>query len=428
MPETSGINAGGGIQNVGSDLSHKVQYESYHTDKKHNAIKLHLGEVVHGTIIEVVTDKEAIVRLPIGTLSAELKGKLKKGDSLFFKVEELEPSLILKIHSVSVRIDNKELSIKEIIRILNLNESTFVRTIIGYLKSKINNIQRNEVILLYNNFMKMKNIIDRNLSVESLLESLYLILKSKIKISENIFSKIQPFFLNISFFNKDFMNLISSMSLLPTEFAEQLDEFFKILANQKIPIKEKFILLNALKTDTPKQNNLYSLLNGIIDFFKEKPQQGDLKNLVKSIKNMQSFLESQAINNLILSNLQNQFYFILPYMKAGHINFVKILFSSPTSKSERVKKLHFSFKIITENLDEVLVKGNSFKKQLNAGLYVQNDDIKDYLSKDLQLLKQELINDSFLVQSLLVANVSDKDIIGLETNKPNSGKGFSVVI
>lgn len=428
MPETSGINAGGGIQNVGSKFSHEIKYESYRTNKKHNAVKLHLGEVVHGNIIEVISNKEAIVRLPIGTLSAELKGNLKKDDSLFFLVEELEPSLILKIHSVSVRIDGKELSIKEIIRILNLKDNPFTKSAIEFLKTKKNTIQRNEVILLNNNFNKIKNLINNNLRLNNLLESLYLILKANIKISNNIFSKIQPFFLNIDFFNKDFQNLISSIPLLPKELSDQISEFSNKLTDNSISIKEKFLLLNALKIDLPNKKSLYNILNELSEFLKKKPQSGEFKTLVKSIENIQSFLDSQAINNFILSNLQNQFYFVLPYIKQGKISFVKILFSYPKDKTGKTKKLHFSFEIITENLDTILVKGSSYNKQLNTGIYVKTDDIKDYLSKDLELLKRQLVNDSFLVQSLIIANVNDKDITGLENNKPSSNKGFSVVI
>ena len=91
-----------------------------HEHRESKFISLRVGEIVQGSIIEVYSDKEVLVKLPIGTMTATLMGKLKKGDALFFRVMEIDPGLVLRIYAVGTRVKSKENTTEELVRILDL--------------------------------------------------------------------------------------------------------------------------------------------------------------------------------------------------------------------------------------------------------------------------------------------------------------------
>ena len=119
------ISVGEPLHNVLSgDLrssGHKYQQKS----KSKTPSKLHIGEILKGEILETHEYGIATVKLPIGILKAQLAGNLRKGDELIFFVQQVEPSLILKIHSLAPTKSGKELDIREIIRILDLSDNSF---------------------------------------------------------------------------------------------------------------------------------------------------------------------------------------------------------------------------------------------------------------------------------------------------------------
>lgn len=183
--------------------------------------KLKVGEIVLGTIIEILDKDVARVKLPMGVFSAVLHNRLKSGDTLFLYVAEIEPQLVLRVHSVSTTVAGNLRGSPEIIRILDLPEKPIVNDIINFLLPKKSTILRSEVL----NFLN------------------YL---EQLEFNENIHSKtayFQSIFTFLILLNKD----ISLVKRFCDVFLP-LEELFKFL----LPSINKFELfkLYPLKTET----------------------------------------------------------------------------------------------------------------------------------------------------------------------------------
>lgn len=109
-----------GITNVGERPLGSYYAYSNKQHKPPQITQLKAGEIVLGTVLDNPEFSIAPVRLPQGIFRAQLQGNLRKGDSLFFIVHETLPSLMLKIHSVSIIKNGETLSPQEIVRILDI--------------------------------------------------------------------------------------------------------------------------------------------------------------------------------------------------------------------------------------------------------------------------------------------------------------------
>lgn len=114
-------------------------------------IPFRIGEIIQGRVQQVFSQSEVAIDLPNGRFVAEVNGKFKAGDTLFFEVQGTEPSLILRIHSVFSKIKESLHPISEIIRLLNLPANKIFLAVVDNLKSTNSIIVRNDVLLLANN-------------------------------------------------------------------------------------------------------------------------------------------------------------------------------------------------------------------------------------------------------------------------------------
>ena len=147
----------GGAPEISSDLPR--QQKDYFVPsyaKKEPASKLYLGEVVQGVIIEIPSLKEAIVRLPNGTFRAELKGNLKPGDTLFFKVAEVSPSLVLKIWAAPSVVSKVQIQTKELVRILDLPENDDIYELIETYRVKKSTVYRDDILMIYRAYVNLQ--------------------------------------------------------------------------------------------------------------------------------------------------------------------------------------------------------------------------------------------------------------------------------
>ncbi|GEM_PF-3355527 len=125
--------------------------------------KLKVGEVVLGTVLEIIDKEIAKVKLPMGTFTALLHSKLRTGDILFFYVAEVEPQLVLLVHSVSTSSSGKLRPHTEIARVLNLPENQRILEIIEFLSVKKTTILRTEVL----NFSNILDNLNFNENIHS---------------------------------------------------------------------------------------------------------------------------------------------------------------------------------------------------------------------------------------------------------------------
>lgn len=283
------INGYGNSKNNSNFLMNKKRNHNFTNSLKTN-------EIIRGRVLDVYEDNIALVQLPTGTFKCEIAGHLAVGDTLFFQVLSIEPSLVLKIHSVATTHNNATSSSAEIIRILDLPVTILSGRLIDYLKSTENIIKRDDFFEIY----KVLGDIDKN--------------------------ELKTFQLNDIFATLDFM--------IKNSFLNDI----KIYNYVKYYFLDYNKLLNILKQSNT-ENNLIKLLfannNNTIKIF--------IKYLLDKNFNIQQILYEIASKNSLLFQTLSAFL-IVPIVKIK-------------SKSNKVSLLYyiddkFTIEPLTQNDNE----------------------------------------------------------------------------
>lgn len=170
------------------DTSNKILTESYSSrgdrylpatygQKKKASVKLRKGEIVLGQILEKVSDEIFKIKLPNGIFRAVIHPNLRQGDKLYFLIKEIDPSLVISVHSTDLIFDNKKVNSDEIIRVLDLAYSDNIRNIINEYSLRVNRLSRHvivDVTSLANEYRDKKKQYNLTHSIEFILLELYL--------------------------------------------------------------------------------------------------------------------------------------------------------------------------------------------------------------------------------------------------------------
>lgn len=225
-----------------------VSYSHSHIKPK-PPLKFRAGEIVKGVIISIHEAGFAEVRLPNGTFTAEIKGRLKAGDSLFFLVKAVNPGLVLTIHSVSYSISGKDLELKDIIRVLDLPESQASNEIVEYLKTKNSTILRQDCINIYSVLTKLDKNAFKYRRLREYILAAYYILNSGFDESPGSVGALAPLF-------TDLFELKKNMNELRKH--ESVDSFLKNIFNRENKLNKATLFCSDNRIENT--NNLAALL------------------------------------------------------------------------------------------------------------------------------------------------------------------------
>jgi hypothetical protein len=201
------------VNKFNSEERRKGNYFFHKQTPEKSPNKLRIGEIVKGTILDTHFANIATVKLPIGTLKAELNGSLEKGDTLFFIVQEVEPSLILKIYSLQVIQDKKVLDTAEIIRILDVPNNKFFNKLIDHIKLRRTIIVRDEISACFENFSLIKNVDYQKLPASTLFDTLLFFSELGIQFSLFAFNQMKFAFYSTNNIEKLINSLYDYISL-----------------------------------------------------------------------------------------------------------------------------------------------------------------------------------------------------------------------
>jgi hypothetical protein len=232
MDLTPGIT--GGIKEVGIGSNSSGFYYYSINKKKNNPqfAKLHQGEIIQGLIIDIPEPEFADVRIPIGIFKAKLHGNLRQGDEMFFKVEEVQPALVLKIYSVSSFYKGEERATEEIMRMLDIPHKPEWMLIINIYKKMKPNIIRDEILHIIKGFSLISDDLYQNIEDEVLIKTLMFFLDSENEINDaNIKIFIKYFSINITYkqsidnIKKDIHSFPEKIMKTILNYFTKLDEF-----------------------------------------------------------------------------------------------------------------------------------------------------------------------------------------------------------
>ncbi len=170
----------GGLERTGQGgASYSGYYAPFRQkpSKKQEPQKLKQGEIVVGTVIEIIDKETAKIKLPMGTFSAVLHNKLIAGDTLFLLVAETTPSLVLRVHSITSFSGGKRRETKDAIRMLDVPDSIYLDDVIDYLIEKKSQILRSDVISFTGALEKI-GLEEKKLDKQAVFKAIFMLIIS----------------------------------------------------------------------------------------------------------------------------------------------------------------------------------------------------------------------------------------------------------
>jgi hypothetical protein len=405
----SSISGGGGGGNYYSNQENLPKQE-----KKHS--KLRIGEVVRATILDRIDSELAYVRIPTGTFKALIGKNLKKDDSLFFKVNETSPYLVLKIYEVPTGRKETIFPTEELIRILDVPQNEFYLELIELFRLYKNTIVREDLLNIYKVYQQFNSINKHNLYQTQFLRLAVELNISKLPLSINLIKKLFPLYINENEISECLNYLDKNINELPEPIKSKLFDIFDDVKKNKYNKNNLFILAIS---ENQNQKTFFELLNEIDEY----------EFISKSYKNksnvLRNFIGALSLWNIISFSGKAPLQYFIPYYFEGYYFIIRITKRNYTNN--KLEPVSFNFSVPTENVGEVKSKMLAFQKQLK--LYMSNDNNK--FIESLDNFKEKLITSlekNNYNLSTLKLSVDDISKELNEINKFDNASHFTIVV
>lgn len=394
------------IDPLGSNLNRALDFQKM-PPSRHKQISVRVGEIIRGKIVEVVSPQVAVISLPDGTFTAEISGKFQSGDELFFRVQSVEPSLVLKIYSVFTSKENKYLPTSELLRILDLPKTSLFELIVSQTKEKSNILFRDEIIL---QAKYANNLLGNNpkTDLKLVLNFINFALENNIEPSNDFFTSYSTMFKYNEFIPKLLTSILMNIEYFPEETKK------KVLAINNA-LKQSNQLSNLIKLLSPnffyKEDNIINILF--------KPNFHKPPNEIKSIiEEFHTWFNAFWIVNASSTVLNGStIYFIMPYIWKNNPRFTII--SHRRKKHRNVDVQDFTLE------DEELVQPIIEKLESNLNNFFSSDEKNEFTTMLNQFRKQSKKEESRL---FITTPLGKTQIIRLLTNPPEATPSVSIVI
>lgn len=404
-----------GVQSIGyrdSNYGNSYYYVPHKKNNNTSSLKLRVGEIVSGRIINFIAPEIAKVRLPNGTFTAELHNKLKAGDELYFKIDSVKPNLILKVYSVSSKIKGEYPKAGEYLRILDLPESDIYYVIVEVLAKNKINVIRDEALTLSKSYSYLKEREVENLKYLNVVTTLFWMQEAEIAFNREYFFNLTDFFKELSFLT----NLFTELDI----------ELMENNLDLTIPIQNKLrqLKLNQQKFDdlleffslSDTEDSFYNYLSA----FGKKVSIGinsKAKKLYELTNKLTLLIESQAFWNMIAIQSNAPFHLFIPLIYKAEFKFAKLIISNRNNK------------IKIKNGEEIFDLGKFLVTTLNESNFnieLEADSL-DKLTHFATLLKSTLTNNSLSLQAFIINEDNNEiDILPEQPKAPT--RNFSVVV
>jgi hypothetical protein len=323
------------------------------------SITVRVGEIVRGRIVEVLSPKQAVIDLPDGTFTAEISGRFNPGDELFFKVNSTDPALVLKIYSTFSRVQNKELPVDEIIRLLDLPSSSLFQKIIENEKKQANVIIREDVLLVSQFASKILEKFPKA-DIDQILKFIYFAMQLKIEPAVDFFET----YLKMLDFAKHLPSIINSLLLQRNSLPDSLKEKFGNLLNAlQRPVFSSIFSLFSPNTFT-NDANIFSTLLNLRNSTDYTSLPASLKQLVDEI--LSGFSAFWILNSALVHTNPSLMFVFVPFLFDGKLNYTIVRYKR--------RKIGTRYQYNVEFEDDEAIKpiGEALKKDMEE--FFNNED------------------------------------------------------
>lgn len=385
----------GSPSKIGGSTNRNMYFSRFAHKKEHSAPALRIGEIIRGTVTDISSPRFAQVRLPMGTFTAELHGRLKRGDSLFLKVVETSPALLLKVHSVSPVQNGRVLPVKSILRILDLPDDSLYYQIAEVLAELAPAVLRKESLIIHNAVTKLNKEKKHNKSNLILIETAFYLISAHKDFNPDNLLYMSEAFCTIYEIQQKIQEIVVQAKI------ENYNPILKFLNN---------IPANGFGLWTNQDDSLCSVCAKKIAEYGQSELKTICTDFVRFCGAVMEWNATALENDMAAS--------LFWIFSAGNNNYIPariLLFS--------VKKA-----LDKENPDFELLIKNAIEKvnPISLGTEIIQEDMTS-LNNFASVLSKELMNNGLILSSFAV-NASEDEVECLEKTPPPPPKSFSVVV
>ncbi len=418
-----------GINSVGSNLPEKYGQSELpfrHKQRKDRPEQLRKGEIIQGTIVGVPDEKAAIVRLPIGTFTAYLQGRLKKGDTLYFQVADTEPSLILKIYSTSFKVNGVDLPTPELVRILDLPDTKFYHQFIAFSRFRLSTITREEALQIGNAYGELGNSAKKETGMELTFRILQFMLENNVNVDTVNFMRLKPVFLGPNVFHESLLEFEKNIGTLPDSIKPAAENIIRELRQPSMSFPDIIRFFAKKEIKNKSASTFYNLLADIITRDATHSASG---NLLKSARDIISIVESQNFINKIAITDSSYHYMYIPVILSG-IYFIALFEAKNILADRKMKAQNFNniYRISKEEILNIIKKQTSNDNAGKHGLFTQSAKACELLAGYLNSIISELSKWHFESRTITVSHFPAEEFVINLKNPIKQPKNFSIVV
>jgi hypothetical protein len=419
----------GGSKPIGGESRQSGNYYySPPRDRRQKAVKLRKGEVVRGTILDITGPREAVVKLPIGVVNAYLNGNLRKGDNLMFKVEETSPSLILKIYAASVRMNNKDVSTPELLRMLDLPSTDFYREYIKYVRRLRTTINREDAMIMYGAYAQLEDedlIFDE---YEEVIRVFFSMQEAGMPMESELFRKVSPLFLGAGHLAILMRRLEKDISKMPYEIKEDIEYNFDKLLTTAINVSELINFFSIRESGANEPATFYASVYNFVKRYENNPQT-ELSAAYENAVHILDMIEAMNLWNAVSAGKNGLLNYFVPVVRQN--DYMIALIALQHQKASRIsveKTINFSLKSQTKNLSEIIARGSSIGNGIKLEMLADDERTADYLTGLTDEFKKSLEEKNYHLLAFRVGVDDSKDINLLPEQSHLPAKGFTMVV
>lgn len=295
-------------------------------------IPFRVGEIVRGTVQQIFSEKQVLIDLPNGRFVAEVNGKFKPGDTLFFQVQTTEPTFELRIHSVFSKIKDSFLPVFEILRMLNLPTNKVFIEVIENLKNSNSLILRDDVLSLSSNLNVLLSAQPKE-NLDFLIDFLRYIEFYRLEPSVDLLQLFKNFIQLPENSELVVKYLLDSPQIISLDLRPQISKIFQNLSSV-LPIASLFTLfsVNYLRAS----NNLFDQLFKIFNRTKETKFPVLFTEILNDlVKSYESFIVFSSLS----AQLRNgEIFFLVPFILSNNLKFRYVVLKRKLNRTIFEKK------------------------------------------------------------------------------------------
>ncbi len=375
---------------------------------------LHIGEIVLGTVLEKIDKDTANISLPTGNFKAIINGSLEKGDSLFFKVQLVQPTLILKIHELVTKNKNGDIPIENLLRILDLPNDSIYKSLIEVLINTKNSINKDQIINIISAYKSISDTQKKSKSIEKILKVLVEMDEAGFPLKPNLFEKLLPLFNDENQIRDSLSELNKLKTTIPYNIQKILNTYFDYIF-EKEPNFENLIQFFSIET----KNNEFSFFDSLVLITKIEDKNN--LNFVKArayAKSLLSTIEAMHLWNAFAAHNNASLHLIFPVIFSDMLNIIRInvVKIEELDKENQNKPINFTFTTNTDYLGNTTSDITANKQIIDLSFFSEDDKDKDMLSKYKNELLNSLSKQNYIIQSVKFGLASQINSLNISTS------------